>query len=229
MPFVNLWGDQITLEITRQLIEQKGFYFLTKDDRGYFKQIEGLQYLGAMNHPGGGRNDIPNRLKRHFFIINMTSPSQRSIENIYGKILELLFNPKRYNPEVIAMKSFLIESTIVLWEQVKRRLLPTPAKFHYIFNIRELSRVFQGICAVAQKYEYNVIKNTTQLKEKIRQELFLIALWRHECERVFEDKLINNNDKKVFHDILDRVTKEKFRDLQFDDDQLMTNLLFADF
>jgi dynein heavy chain len=101
MPFVNLWGDQITLEITRQLIEQKGFYFLTKDDRGYFKQIEGLQYLGAMNHPGGGRNDIPNRLKRHFFIINMTSPSQRSIENIYGKILELLFHPKRYSAEVI--------------------------------------------------------------------------------------------------------------------------------
>lgn len=116
MPFVNLWGDQITLEITRQLIEQKGFYFLSKDERGYFKQIEGLQYLGAMNHPGGGRNDIPNRLKRHFFIINMTSPSQRSIENIYGKILEAIFHPKRYTPEVINMKSMLIDSTITLWE-----------------------------------------------------------------------------------------------------------------
>lgn len=42
MPFVNTWGDQITLEITRQLIELKGFYFLTKDDRGSFKQIEYL-------------------------------------------------------------------------------------------------------------------------------------------------------------------------------------------
>ena len=42
MPFVNDWGDQITLEITRQLIDQKGFYFLTKDDRGSFKQIENL-------------------------------------------------------------------------------------------------------------------------------------------------------------------------------------------
>ena len=161
MPFVNLWGDQITLEITRQLIEQKGFYFLSKDDRGYFKSIEGLQYLGAMNHPGGGRNDIPHRLKRQFFLINMTSPSQRSIENIYGKILELLFNPKRYTAEVTNMKGPLIDATIVLWEQVKRRLLPTPAKFHYIFNIRELSRVFQGICAVASKYEYLAIKNST--------------------------------------------------------------------
>lgn len=183
-----------------------------------------------MNHPGGGRNDIPHRLKRHFFIINMTSPSQRSIENIYGKILEVLFHPKRYSADVINMKNMLIDSTITLWEQVKRRLLPTPAKFHYIFNIRELSRVFQGICQVAQKHEYNVIKNTSNLKEKIRSELFLIGLWRHECERVFEDKLINYNDKKVFHDILDRVTKEKFRDsLGFDDEQLMTTMLFADF
>lgn len=96
MPFVNKWGDQITLEITRQVIESKGFYFLTKDERGLFKGIEGLQFLGAMNHPGGGRNDIPHRLKRHFFSINMTPPSTKSIENIYGRILEIMFNPKKY-------------------------------------------------------------------------------------------------------------------------------------
>ena len=102
-----------------------------------------------MNHPGGGRNDIPHRLKRQFFSVNMTSPSQKSIENIYGKILEALFNPKKYSQEVITMKNLLIDATITLWEQVKNNILPTPLKFHYIFNIRELSRVFQMICAVA--------------------------------------------------------------------------------
>jgi len=149
MPFVNNWGDQITLEITRQLIEAKGFYFLTKEERGYFRAIENLQFLAAMNHPGGGRNDIPHRLKRHFFSINMTPPSTRAIEGIYGRILEVLFNPKKYSQEVINMRPLLIDATISIWDAVKRKLLPTPSKFHYTFTIRELARVFQGICGVA--------------------------------------------------------------------------------
>jgi dynein heavy chain len=40
MPFINTWGDQITLEIVRELIELKYFFFLTKDDRGNEKRIE---------------------------------------------------------------------------------------------------------------------------------------------------------------------------------------------
>jgi len=232
MPFVNTWGDQITLEITRQLIEARGFYFLEKDDRGSFRGIEGLQFVGAMNHPGGGRNDIPHRLKRHFFSINMTPPSVRSIENIYGKILEALFNPKKYAacPEVVQMKGYLVDATIAIWDAVKKRLLPTPAKFHYTFTIRELASVFSGICTVASQPQYKVIQNGSAIKTKMRSELFLIALWRHECDRTFIDKLISNGDKKVFSELLDRITKEKFRDsLDFSDEQLMTNYLFADF
>ena len=157
MPFVNTWGDQETLEIVRQLIEQKGFYFLLRDERGNFMQIIDFQYLGAMNHPGGGRNDVPHRLKRQFFSMNMTSPSQRSIENIYGRILEAVFNPKKYSPDVVGMRNVLVDTTISVWEEVKRKLLPTPAKFHYVFTMRELSRVFQGIFTVANKPEYKVI------------------------------------------------------------------------
>lgn len=230
MPFVNKWGDQITLEITRQLIEQKGVYFLDKDSRGYLRTVEDLQFLGAMMHPGNGRNDIPSRLKRHFFSLNMTPPSTRSIENIYGRILEVLFSPKKYSQDIINMKSFLIDATIAIWDAVKKRLLPTPQKFHYVFTIRELARVFQGICTVAGKPEYKVIQNCLNIKQKVRPELFLIALWRHECDRTFVDKLITNGDKKVFSDLLDRVTKEKFRDsLGLDDEQLMTDYLFCDF
>jgi len=60
--------------------------------------------------------------------------------------------------------------------------------------------------------------------------LFLIGLWRHECFRTFQDKLITIEDQKMYCDILDKITKEKFREtLGFEDEQLLTNLMFADF
>ncbi len=70
-------------------MEDYGFYRLEKNERGNFKFIENLKFLAAMNHPGGGRNDIPNRLKRQFFIFNMILPL--SIEGIYGPIVKFQF------------------------------------------------------------------------------------------------------------------------------------------
>ena len=124
--------------------------------------------LELMNHPGGGRNDIPNRIKRFFFIFNMKSSLVRSIENIYGRILTLLFNPKKYSQEIIGVKDMLNDATISLRNIVQIKLLSTPTKFHYIFNIRELSRVYQGICGVAQNLKFKDIQNASNVPGKMK-------------------------------------------------------------
>ena len=62
---------------------------------------EDLQYIGAMGHPGGGKNDIPNRLKRNFFMFNLVLPSITSINDIYGQMLGGRFKDPSFDEDVM--------------------------------------------------------------------------------------------------------------------------------
>ena len=53
-----------------------------------------------MNAPGGGKNDIPNRLKRQFAIFNVPPPSADAINNIFGTLVAGRFDPAAFTAEV---------------------------------------------------------------------------------------------------------------------------------
>ena len=48
-----------------------------------------------------------------------------------------------YQPEVIEVAEKCTAGMISFWKKISAKMLPTPAKFHYIFNVRDLSRISQ--------------------------------------------------------------------------------------
>lgn len=197
MPEINEWGDQVGLEIVRQLLETKGFYSLEKP--GEFIQIEDLQYIAAMSHPGGGKNDIPSRLKRQFSIFNVTLPSEPSIDMIFGNIIRGRYNAGRgFSEDIIDAANRITSATISFWRKVGEKMLPTPSKFHYIFNLRDLSRIFQGIMLCPG--------------DVVQSSEILLKLWKHECTRVFSDRLNDVQDKIWFDREVQETICEQFGD-----------------
>jgi dynein heavy chain len=226
MPMMNDWGDQVTNEIVRQLLEQGGMYSLEKPI-GDMKMIIDCQYLAAMNTPGGGKNDIPNRLKRHFCIFNVPLPSVAAINNIFGQLVAGRFAPDVFSAQVCEAAQKLVPITIDLWNKVQTKMLPTPAKFHYLFNMRELSKVFQGLVLCERDRFKTGVEHSAYGGNVSSPEGYLVAAWRHECERVFVDKLTTYDDKNWTDELIQTIIKDTFGADMFK--QVEERVYFVDF
>lgn len=169
-------------------------------------------YVGSMTPPGGGNNPVDPRFMSLFAVINITSPSREDTEEIFKKIMRA--HLVEFPQEIQGIVENLTRATTKLFYTIVEKLPRTPLKFHYIFNLRDISRVFQGMCLMT------LDKFTT--KEKT------VRLWRNETTRVFVDRLINAEDKNLVNgEILPPLVKEFFADVE--QPVLANPLLFGDF
>jgi dynein heavy chain, axonemal len=90
----------------------------------------------------------------------------------------------------------IVHAAIDVYIRISTELLPIPVKSHYMFNLRDLSDVFHGICS----FEEKMISSQNQM----------VRLWWHECQRVFVDRLNDVADCKYADRLLKEISLQRY-------------------
>ncbi|KAI8782171.1 dynein heavy chain 12, axonemal, partial [Biomphalaria glabrata] len=194
MPQKEVYGAQPPIELLRQFIDHGHWYDLK--DTSKLTLID-IQFLAAMGPPGGARNVVSQRLTRHFTVVSMNAFSDDTMSKIFNAIVNTYFKYEEFAMDFIVLGSSIVQSTLEVYKEAMANLLPTPNKSHYVFNLRDFSRVILGVCLVR--------------KVAVSEKSVLARLWVHEVFRVFYDRLTDDADRKWLYNLVSTQINTTFK------------------
>ena len=189
LPDEDRYGTQIVITFLRQLLEQRGFWRAA--DRQWVS-LERVQFVGACNPPtDAGRHPLAPRFLRHCPLVLVDFPGHLSLLQIYGTFNRAMLAPR---PELHAHAQSLTQAMVEYYTRSQRRFTADQQP-HYVYSPRELTRwkhaMHQALPGVADVDG-------------------LVRLWAHEALRLFEDRLVNAEEKDWCQRELDNVAREFF-------------------
>ena len=193
MPEVETYGAQPPIELLRQLIDNGGWYDLKEKS---WRKIVDTSVVSAMGPPGGGRNFVTPRLLRHFSLFCFAEFEDATLRRIFSSIVNWHFTTLNFDSSLKSLADPIVEATLDTYRAAMASLLPTPTKSHYTFNLRDFSRVIQGVLLCKPSDSFTKAS--------------LVRLWSHEALRVFGDRLVDDRDREWLHNHIQTICATKF-------------------
>ncbi|XP_056152723.1 LOW QUALITY PROTEIN: dynein heavy chain 9, axonemal [Lampris incognitus] len=196
MPELDAYGTVQPHTLIRQHMDYNHWYDRSKL---LLKEVHNVQYVSCMN-PTAGSFTINPRLQRHFSVFALSFPGAEALITIYTSILTQHLRKGGFSTAVEKSCLTLVQLALALHHRLAACFLPTAVKFHYIFNLRDLSNIFQGILFCS--------------RECLKSPMDLLKIYLHESNRVYRDKLVEERDFQAFDKLQEDTVKKFYEDIE---------------
>lgn len=185
------------ISFLRQLVEHRGFWRTT--DHTWVK-TERIQFVGACNPPTDpGRKPLSLRFLRHVPIIYVDYPGEKSLMQIYSTFNRAML---RMVPPLRSHADQLTSVMVKFYLRSQNRFTQDMQP-HYIYSPRELTRWVRGVCEAIRPLD------TLTIEE-------LVRLLAHEALRLFQDRLVEESERKWTDENIDDVIRANFQGIDLE-------------
>ena len=190
LPEEDKYGTQRVVMFLRQLTEQGGFW---KNDCKWVS-LRRIQFVGACNPPtDAGRKPLSARFMRHAPLLLVDYPAESSLKQIYRCFNQALV---KLHPNLRSYTDPLTDAMVDFYIRNQERFTPDVAP-QYIYSPRELSRWVRALYEAMEPLEAMTADE-------------LVRLWAHEALRLFQDRLVTEEEKHWCNAQLDEVASLHF-------------------
>ena len=213
LPKKDSFNNQTTNEMVRQFFELEGWYDTEKLG---FTNIKHMLMIASIGISGENKSDVSSRLTSKFVPLTLPSPNDPTKFKIFHTVLSFYLS-NFPNEDIKKLSEGLANSMIGLYNSIleKEQYLPTPTKCHYIFSLRDITKIFEQV---------------SKAKESFYTREYFIKLWVHETFRTFYDRFMINEDKNSFRELLSKQLETNlgvnFKEVQLKDNR---DCIFVDF
>ncbi|KAF4101796.1 hypothetical protein G5714_016596 [Onychostoma macrolepis] len=197
LPDMDKYGTQRVISFIRQMVEHGGFY--RTSDQTWVK-LERIQFVGACNPPTDpGRKPLSFRFLRHVPVVYVDYPGPASLTQIYGTFNRAML---RLIPSLRTFAEPLTAAMVEFYTMSQERFTQDTQP-HYIYSPREMTRWVRGIFEALRPLETLPVEG-------------LIRIWAHEALRLFQDRLVEDEERRWTDENIDMVALKHFPNIDRD-------------